>query len=199
LQDRTNEELVQLARDGNEEALNCLIKKNIGLAHNVANEFSYTGYDHDDLVQCANIGIFKAYKYFDQNKGVKFSNFAAKWMKYEIYRFLEQNKKNERLKEVSLNKILYEGEKKNGDMSLENMIVEEESDVSFEDRMFLSEVLRKVKEMVKKRDWEIFTQYYFHNKKQKDLSKIYNLSTQSIYNAVNRVKLKMMVAARELS
>jgi len=48
--------------------------------------------DVDDLKQVAAIGIIKAYKNYDNTKGVKFSSYAYKYIAGELKKFLRENR-----------------------------------------------------------------------------------------------------------
>src|SRR5699024_790521 len=54
---------------------------------------SYTGYGLPlgDLIQEGNVGLMKAVKRFDPNKGVRLVSFAVHWIKAEIHEFVIRN------------------------------------------------------------------------------------------------------------
>ena len=61
-----------------------LITENIKLAYYVAKRFLNSGIEYDDLVSVASLGLVKAAKKFNQEKGVQFNTFAMRVMTNEI-------------------------------------------------------------------------------------------------------------------
>ena len=78
-----------------------LVNENVGLVQYVINKFTnkeYTKnnplYDADDIMQIGMIGLFKAAKSYDENRGCNFSTMAVTCIKNEIYRtFMKQRAK----------------------------------------------------------------------------------------------------------
>ena len=61
-----------------------LVLDNLGLARMVAHRYMNTGIEFDDLEQTARIGLVKAARKYDPERGVKFSAFAVPVMNNEI-------------------------------------------------------------------------------------------------------------------
>ena len=70
-------ELLQLTKEGNEEAREKLILDNVGLIWSVVRRFTNRGYESDDLFQVGSIGLMKAVDKFDLSYEVKFSTYAV--------------------------------------------------------------------------------------------------------------------------
>lgn len=62
------------------------IEQNIGLVHLCANRFRGRGIEYDDLYGAGCIGLLKAAKGFDENRGVRFSTYAVPVILGEIKR-----------------------------------------------------------------------------------------------------------------
>ncbi len=62
------------------------IEDNLGLVHLCANRFRGRGIEYDDLYGAGCIGLLKAAKGFDENRGVKFSTYAVPVILGEIKR-----------------------------------------------------------------------------------------------------------------
>lgn len=86
-----NVELIQLARDGNKEALNKLIQMNLPLVSSISKKFLNRGYDYEDIFQIGSIGLVKAVNNFDSKFNVKFSTYAVPMIIGEIKRFLRDD------------------------------------------------------------------------------------------------------------
>lgn len=62
------------------------IEKNLGLVHSCANRFRGRGIEYDDLFQAGCLGLVKASKNFDEEKGFAFSTYAVPVILGEIKR-----------------------------------------------------------------------------------------------------------------
>lgn len=63
-----------------------LAEENLGLVHLCANKFRGRGIDYEDLYSAGCLGLLKAVKAFDINRGVKFSTYAVPVILGEIKR-----------------------------------------------------------------------------------------------------------------
>lgn len=89
LQDNTA--LIELALEGDKQAENMLVEKNMGLVYSIARRFSNRGYDLEDLSQIGAIGLIKAVKKFNPEFNVQFSTYAVPMITGEIRRFLRDD------------------------------------------------------------------------------------------------------------
>jgi RNA polymerase sigma-32 factor len=91
----TEEEELELAqklkRDNDLEAARKLIVSHLRLVIKIARSFSGYGLNQADLVQEGNIGLMKAVKRFDPDRGVRLVSFAVLWIKAEIQEFVVKN------------------------------------------------------------------------------------------------------------
>lgn len=88
----------------NEETKN-LAENNLGLVHLCANKFRNKGIEYDDLYGAGCIGLLKATKAFDSQRGVKFSTYAVPVILGEIKRLFRDGgtiKVSRSLKELSM-------------------------------------------------------------------------------------------------
>jgi RNA polymerase sigma-32 factor len=89
------EEERALARGYREQGdLNCagqLVLSHLRLVVAVARSYLGYGLPHGDLIQEGNIGLMKAVKRFDPDRGVRLVSFALHWIKAEIHEFILRN------------------------------------------------------------------------------------------------------------
>jgi RNA polymerase primary sigma factor len=93
---------------GSEEAKSRLIESNLRLVVKIARGFISKDVQFLDLVQEGNIGLMKAAEKFDYRKSVRFSTYAAWWIKQAIVRSLSNKKRAIRLphrKEEAIKRI----------------------------------------------------------------------------------------------
>ncbi|WP_319561068.1 RNA polymerase sigma factor RpoD/SigA [Marispirochaeta sp.] len=105
------EEELDLSRrimQGDELAREKLIKANLRLVVKIAKAYASTDVSFLDIVQEGNLGLIKAASKYDYRKNVRFSTYAAWWIKQSIVRALSNKKRVIRLphrKEEALKKI----------------------------------------------------------------------------------------------
>lgn len=86
-----NSELLNLAKDGDSEAMNKLIEMNLPLVMSISKKFLNRGYDYEDIFQIGSIGLVKAINNFNSDYNVKFSTYAVPMIIGEIKRFLRDD------------------------------------------------------------------------------------------------------------
>ena len=157
--------LIGRAHQGDKEARDTLVEKNIGLVHSIVRRFLNRGVEAEDLFQIGSIGLLKAIDKFDTSYDVKFSTYAVPMITGEIKRFLRDDgmmKVSRSLKEIccraytareelvlamesgaqieSLQKTIYQGD--GTDISLEDKIEEQRNDQEhLLNRMMLEQML----------------------------------------------------------
>ncbi len=68
-----------------------LVRSNLRLVVNIAKKYGNKGMSLGDLIEEGNLGLIKAVDYFNPEKGVRFSTYAAWWIKQSIKRSLLEN------------------------------------------------------------------------------------------------------------
>ena len=86
-----NPELIARYRAGDVEAGDRLVELNLPLVFSVATRFRERCDDMSDLVECGTIGLVKAIKTFDLDRGCAFSTYAVPLIFGEVRRFLRDD------------------------------------------------------------------------------------------------------------
>ncbi|WP_373429037.1 RNA polymerase sigma factor RpoH [Achromobacter sp. PD1] len=68
-----------------------LILSHLRLVVSVARQYLGYGLPHADLIQEGNVGLMKAVKRFDPERGVRLVSFAVHWIKAEIHEYIIRN------------------------------------------------------------------------------------------------------------
>ena len=86
-----NRELLILAAQGDEQATERLVVDNMPLVRSVALKFKDRGTEYEDLVQIGTIGMLKAIRSFDVERGTAFSTYAVPLIVGEIRKHLRDD------------------------------------------------------------------------------------------------------------
>ncbi|MFC0299381.1 RNA polymerase sporulation sigma factor SigF [Virgibacillus soli] len=91
LTDKEVKDLIYRSQQGDKEARDYLVEKNIRLVWSVVQRFLNRGYDPDDLFQIGSIGLIKSIDKFNLSFDVRFSTYAVPMIIGEIQRFLRDD------------------------------------------------------------------------------------------------------------
>ncbi len=81
----------RLKREGDVSAASEMVLSHLRLVVSVARNYLGYGLPHADLIQEGNIGLLKAVKRFDPDRGVRLVSFAVHWIKAEIHEYIIRN------------------------------------------------------------------------------------------------------------
>jgi len=91
----TEEEELRLAREYRQhediEAARRLVLSHLRLVVSIARGYLGYGLSHSDLIQEGNVGLMKAVKRFDPERGVRLVSFAVHWIRAEIHEYILKN------------------------------------------------------------------------------------------------------------
>ncbi len=91
---------LKLFEDGDIEAKNILIERNLRLVAHIAKKYTTAGREQDDLISIGTIGLIKSINTYKPNKAVRLGTYAAKCIDNEILMSIRSSKKQK--SEVSL-------------------------------------------------------------------------------------------------
>jgi len=145
-------------KEGDKEAKNILIERNLRLVAHVVKKYPCAG-ENDDLISIGTIGLIKAISSFNENKGTRLSTYAARCIENEILMSMRQSKK--RQNEVLLQDPV--GKDVDGkEMSLMDRIGSSDEDVfeEVETKMQIKELYSKMATELGRREKKIIELRY---------------------------------------
>jgi RNA polymerase sigma-32 factor len=90
--EETEELVIRFQKNGDQQAGDNLINANLRLVVKIAGDFQkYWTNNFLDLVQEGNVGLVKAIKKFEPDRGIKFSYYATFWIRAYILKFIMDN------------------------------------------------------------------------------------------------------------
>lgn len=136
---------LQRYRDGDMEAKNCLIEKNLRLVAHIVKKYMSTGKEQEELISVGIVGLVKAVNTFNADKGHKLVTYAARCIENEILMLLRSEKKQGR--EVSLYEPIGT-DKEGNEISLLDIMESEETDMAVQ--IVLSSDVKRLYQLIDK-------------------------------------------------
>ncbi len=98
---------LKLSAQGDLEARNVLIERNLRLVAHIMKKYYAQGADQEDLISIGTIGLIKGITTFDGSKGAKLATYAARCVENEILMHFRSQKKSSQ--DVSLSDYIETG------------------------------------------------------------------------------------------
>lgn len=182
-----NEELIRLAREGDIAAEEELFRVNDNFCHKLAQKFSNTNIEYDDLLSLARMGLFKAYRSFNFDNNNKFLTFAVIVMNNEILLQIRKNKKHKET--FNLEHIVstdYEG----NELHLIDVIPNPE-DIDVDTKLLLLDTLKKFLEIAKESDKIVLKRCILDGESQKEVANDLKISQSYVSRKVTAIEKKL--------
>ena len=185
-------ELLERIKQGDLQAKNEMIERNLRLVCFLANKYKNNPVDLEDLCSIGNIGLIKAVDSFDPHKNVQFATYSSKCIENEILMYLRKNKK--RNNDISIESSLSHDSEGN-DLSiadtLTNVAEEVEQEVMKKTKIQLvKEIMYKLPDVERK-----IIQYRFGidcmKKNQQDIAKSLDISQSYVSRIERKILVKM--------
>lgn len=165
--------------EGDIDARNILIERNLRLVAHITKKYSWTNIDQDDLISIGTIGLIKGINSFNPDKNIKLATYTARCIENEILMFLRSNKKVGA--EVYLNEPIGK-DKDDNVVTLQEIL--ENSDRNIEDEVDLKIKIKnlysKIKTILKDKEKFIIELRFGLNgdkpKTQKEIAGMLNIS-----------------------
>lgn len=117
------EHYLKLCAQGNLEARNILIERNLRLVAHIMKKYYAQTADQEDLISIGTIGLIKGIESFDASKGARLATYAARCVENEILMYFRSQKKSSQ--DVSLSDYI-ETANDGAALSLMDVVAQEE-------------------------------------------------------------------------
>ena len=114
---------LRLASEGDMEARNILIERNLRLVAHIMKKYYAVTSDQEDLISIGTIGLIKGISTFDASKGARLATYAARCVENEILMHFRSQKKS--AQDVSLSDLIETGDD-GASLSLMDVVGEED-------------------------------------------------------------------------
>ncbi len=191
--DMQDEDIVALAKDGDDLAQEFLIVKYKNFVRSKARSYFLIGADREDIIQEGMIGLYKAIRDFRGDKLSSFRAFADLCITRQIITAIKTATRQKHIplnSYVSLNKPIYDEE---SDRTLLDVISgiritdPEELIISQEE---IDDIELKMGEILSSLEWRVLM-FYLEGKSYQEIALDLNRHVKSIDNALQRVKRKL--------
>ena len=181
----TDEELVDLLRQGETEVMDYLLEKYKFIVRQKARVLYLAGGEADDLIQEGMIGIFKAIRDYRGDKEASFYTFAQLCVDRQMYNAIQSST---RQKHQPLNSyVSMNGEEWESQMGSKTQQSPESIIIAQENAVLMEENIRK---QLSKFENEVLTLYLEGNNYQQ-IGEAMGKPSKSIDNALQRIKTKV--------
>lgn len=189
----TDSELVLLANDGDDIAMESLIARYKNFVRAKTRSYFLVGADRDDIIQEGMLGLFKAIRDFNDTKNNSFRTFAELCVTRQI---ITAVKTATRLKHtplnnyVSFNKPVYEDETEKTLLEILNNRLELDPEEIIINREKLEETEQKIKDSLSRFENTVLN-LYLSGKNYQEIAILLEKPAKSIDNALQRIKKKI--------
>lgn len=151
-------QLFHAMKDGDADARNTLICRNLRLVSHIVRKYYPTAQNQDDLISIGTVGLIKAVDTFDPDKGAHFATYASRCLQNEILMHFRSQKKLSA--EVSMQETI-DTDREGNPLTYMDIIAEEDTIADdLDTRIRCERVRRLVGEVLDPREREIITMRY---------------------------------------
>lgn len=187
-------ELIKLAKTGDNEAMEELLRVFKPKVIAISREYFLVGADFDDLIQEGMIGLYKAINIYDDAKNHNFSAFASLC----IHRQLQNAVKNaNRKKNSPLNSYVpikyYDGSNTTDDDNLMRLVIVDDTsniEQNYIDNELNTIMMSKVKELLTEQQFNVL-KMFINGESYTTISKTMSMTNKNVDNMLQAIKKKL--------
>jgi len=194
------DEYLKKFENGDEDARNILIERNLRLVAHISKKYAQTNVEQDDLISIGTIGLIKAINSFNSSKNIRLATYAAKCIENEILMHLRGRKKMN--SEVYLNEPIGKDKDDNEITLLEILENDEKSiDDEIDLKIKINKLYEKMKDVLKTREKTILElRFGLGGKKpktQREIAKMMGISRSYVSRIETKAIDKLSIEMQE--
>ena len=190
---------LQRAAEGDLEARNILIERNLRLVAHIMKKYYAQTADQEDLISIGTIGLIKGVTTFSPDKGVRLATYAARCVENEILMYFRSQKKT--AQDVSLSDYIETGND-GAALSLMDVVGEEEDLLeTISNRQQLQQVRKAVEDCLTDQERQVVMMRYglsgLKPCRQREVALMLNISRSYVSRIEKRALQKLREALEE--
>ncbi|MDF2524251.1 MAG: polymerase, sigma-24 subunit, subfamily [Clostridiales bacterium] len=188
-----DEEIIEDARQGNDNALEYLINKYKNFVRAKARTYFLIGADREDIIQEGMIGLYKAIRDFREDKLSSFRAFAELCITRQIITAIKTATRQKHIplnSYISLNKPIFDEDSDRTLMDILSEVSVSDPEELMINREEFSGIEAKMGELLSALEWEVLS-LYLEGKSYQEIAVDLDKHVKSIDNALQRVKRKL--------
>jgi len=189
----SNEEaIIRRAQQGDNQAINLLIQKNMDIVYAKARYFFIKGLDREDVIQEGLVGLYKAIRDYREDRSASFRGFAQLCIHRQLVSAIKRANRQKHIPLNSSTSIDRSIDFNEGSRSYKEIIPNNDRDL--EDRYIYKEQLnllfKVLDETLTNLEKEVFLQY-LENRSYQEISENLNVNIKTVDNALQRARKKI--------
>lgn len=189
----SNEEaIIRRAQQGDNQAINLLIQKNMDIVYAKARYFFIKGLDREDVIQEGLVGLYKAIRDYQEDRSASFRGFAQLCIHRQLVSAIKRANRQKHIPLNSSTSIDRSIDFNEGSRSYKEIIPNNDRDL--EDRYIYKEQLnllfKVLDETLTNLEKEVFLQY-LENRSYQEISENLNVNIKTVDNALQRARKKI--------
>lgn len=192
LNNKTDNELVSSAKNGNEEALECLFNKYKELVNMKVSKYFIIGAEKEDIVQEGMIGLYKAVKNYEDDKQNSFKSFANLCIERQLITAIKTSNRQKHIplnSSLSLNTPIYENDEDASLMEVFNSKIAEDPLDTITKKEYYKIVGNKIDEHLSDFEKRVLTRFARGESYVKIAEKL-DSPVKAVDNAIQRIRRK---------
>lgn len=191
-------ECIIRCKQGDSEARDCLIVRNLRLVAYIARKYNTGEKDMDDLISIGTIGLIKGIDSFDSDKNIKLATYVARCIENELLMMMRSDKKSSR------DMYLYDSigsDKEGNEINLLDIIEYDDEDVveRITRENYISKIDMVMKNILSEREYDIIRLRYGldgnKEKTQREIADKYGISRSYVSriekSALNKLRINL--------
>ncbi|MGG7163083.1 RNA polymerase sporulation sigma factor SigH [Clostridium ihumii] len=190
---KTDEEVVELARNGDKQALEYLLSKYENFVRGKAKSYFLIGADREDIYQEGMIGLFKSIRDFREDKLSSFKAFAELCVTRQIITAVKTATRQKHIPlntYISLNKPIYDEESERTLMDIISGVKISDPEELVISKEEIENIENEIGEVLSELEMEVLMSY-LDGKSYQEIACDLDRQAKSIDNALQRVKRKL--------